>query len=46
MIRRTLQNTPLNVGNVVAWVILSASLGFAAGWVANGERMYDFCLVP
>ena len=45
MIRRALRNTPLNVGNVIAWIVMALCIGFAAGWVANAERLYDFCMV-
>jgi hypothetical protein len=46
MILRALQNTPLNVGNMIAWLIMALCVGFALGWVANAERMYSFCPVP
>jgi len=43
--RRALRNTPLHVGNIIAWLILALSIGFAVGWVANGERLYGNCTV-
>ena len=45
MIRRALQNTPLNVGNFIAWLIMALCIGFALGWVMKAEQMYSFCMV-
>ena len=43
--KRALQKTPLEVGNLIAWIILSSAIGFALGWIVNAERLYAYCLV-
>jgi hypothetical protein len=41
--RNVLRKTPLEVGNLIAWIVLSASAGFIIGWIVNAHRIAQTC---
>ena len=44
-VKQILQRTPLHVGNIIAWVVMAASAGFALGWILATERLWSVCFV-
>lgn len=38
-IKKVLEKTPLEIGNLIAWIVLAFTIGFAIGWAMNGTRI-------